>query len=706
MTDRPRSPYKGLVPYSEEDAPFFFGREEEREIICANLKAWQLTVFCGASGVGKSSVLRAGVAHDFHELAKQNIAKYGKAKFIVVIFPPFHPEQCRNTWQDDPVIGLQEEINRTVTKLFNETGLGSGMPSHSLQQTISAWSMRLDAKLLIILDQFEEYFQYHADEKGDQSFLIQFADAVNSPDSRANFLISIREDALSKLDLLKGPIPNIYDNYLRIEHLEREAARAAIVGPIRQYNSLDTQNGQQIIIKEDLVEEVLNQLQALALAEDDLPIVGKQGVSADNESVGDTRIQTPYLQLVMMRLWDEEMQDHSSILRLATFTNRLQGAEKIVSTHLIKAMNILSPAEQEAAADIFKYLVTPSGTKIAQMVTDLAKYASLAENQVAAVLAKLSGADIRILCPVAPPLGRPSMVRYEIYHDALAKPILNYLQNIEKVREKRHRFYRLLRWQGAVIGALVFFLLARQTYSLWVEHRPWGYVRDLSNGTVNQLTGNVAGVGRNVGSLDWANSVGLHSQYVSRLHLFISRRLSALDVRSRNGTTVNAEFLPYGESKTLNNGDIIVLAGTVPLKFESITYSLEHLYQVPPIKSLPIPPAWGLLIDGRTKAVNYLSADQYFVSIEQNRIVPKEQETDDYALRIRRCKDLTYSIEDKDDEITLSGIMKVNDYDFQNITFPADKLIPDCDAGGYDLSSATLSYEGIPFQIVSIKQDK
>ena len=35
----PDSPYKGLMPYSEEDAPFFFGREAEREIISANLLA-------------------------------------------------------------------------------------------------------------------------------------------------------------------------------------------------------------------------------------------------------------------------------------------------------------------------------------------------------------------------------------------------------------------------------------------------------------------------------------------------------------------------------------------------------------------------------------------------------------------------------------------------------------------------------------------
>ncbi|MBA3440048.1 MAG: ATP-binding protein, partial [Pyrinomonadaceae bacterium] len=62
-----RSPYKGLIPYNEADAPFFFGREKETRLITANLFASSLTLLYGASGVGKSSVLRAGVAHELRQ---------------------------------------------------------------------------------------------------------------------------------------------------------------------------------------------------------------------------------------------------------------------------------------------------------------------------------------------------------------------------------------------------------------------------------------------------------------------------------------------------------------------------------------------------------------------------------------------------------------------------------------------------------------
>ena len=70
MPPRPRlprvreCPYTGLMPFTEEQAEFFFGREAEREIIAANLMASRLTLLYGPSGVGKSSVLNAGVVHD------------------------------------------------------------------------------------------------------------------------------------------------------------------------------------------------------------------------------------------------------------------------------------------------------------------------------------------------------------------------------------------------------------------------------------------------------------------------------------------------------------------------------------------------------------------------------------------------------------------------------------------------------------------
>src|SRR5262245_1889543 len=49
---RPTSPYKGLAPFqdSELDELLFFGREQEREVIVANIIAARLTILYGPSG--------------------------------------------------------------------------------------------------------------------------------------------------------------------------------------------------------------------------------------------------------------------------------------------------------------------------------------------------------------------------------------------------------------------------------------------------------------------------------------------------------------------------------------------------------------------------------------------------------------------------------------------------------------------------------
>jgi len=61
------APYQGLRPFAERDAAYFFGRGTERTILVANLMAARLTLVYGESGVGKSSILRAGVVHHLRE---------------------------------------------------------------------------------------------------------------------------------------------------------------------------------------------------------------------------------------------------------------------------------------------------------------------------------------------------------------------------------------------------------------------------------------------------------------------------------------------------------------------------------------------------------------------------------------------------------------------------------------------------------------
>lgn len=446
------TPYKGLMPYSEEDAPFFFGRDAEREIITANLMASRLTLLYGPSGVGKSSVLRAGVAHHLRRLARENLDETGSPQFAIVVF---------NSWRDDPIAGLESRVRESAMQALNGQTVEPVPSSTSLLETFKMWTERLGGELLIILDQFEEYFLYHGQEDGAESFAAQFPRIVNSSDLNVHFLISMRDDGLAKLDRFQGRIPTLFDNRLGIAHLDRSAARAAIEQPIEQFNRLYAAGRQRVSIEPELVEAVLDQVKTGAVT------VGEAGRGLIKGQAAEAQIETPYLQLVMNRLWEEDVRAGSHTLRLKTLET-LGGAQRIVRTHLDAAMKALPRNDQDVAARVFHYLVTPSGAKIAHTIPDLATYAELPQEKLRPVMERLSGADIRILRGIAPPPDKSDEPRYEIFHDVLAAAILDWRQRY--VQAQREQRSLRARYRAVAAVALLLLVLAGAAIA-WIQQR-------------------------------------------------------------------------------------------------------------------------------------------------------------------------------------------------------------------------------------------
>jgi tetratricopeptide (TPR) repeat protein len=411
------TPYKGLVPYDEADAPFFFGRDPEREIITANLMGSRLTLVYGPSGVGKSSVLRAGVVHRLRLLAREELAARGRPKLLIVFF---------NSWRDDPLAGLRARIRERVAEALGSEPPLCVLPATPLADELQLWAECVGGKLLVVLDQFEEYFLYPQRE-GEGSFAEEFALAVNRPDVRANFIISLREDWLAKLDRFKITIPNLFDNYLRVEWLTGAAARIAIEQPVAKYNELRSNGEPEVRIADGFSAKVIEQLGRLAYRD---ALAESPGGEAKGAPAAATPIQTPYLQLVMTQLWVEALRDekhvlHPDMLRAPLDPEKAETrAEEIVQSHLDGVMKELSEAEQDMAARAFYHLVTPGGTKIALSIGDLVGFTTVAREQLEPVLTKLSGKEMSVLSQLTPPPNQPTEIRYEIFHDVLAPAIL------------------------------------------------------------------------------------------------------------------------------------------------------------------------------------------------------------------------------------------------------------------------------------------
>src|SRR3954451_25066322 len=353
----PLSPFKGLAAFgdSELDGLFFFGRERERAVLVANLVAVKLTLLYGESGVGKSSLLAAGVVR---ELRAQS---------------PDAAVLLHDVWSLPPV-GVLDAV-RDAPEAY------------------------------VILDQFEEHFLYEA---GGAEDLLPALLA----EPHVQVLISLREDALAQLDVFKARVPFVFANQVRLEHLDRTAARSAILGPIERWNEL---TGEEVSVEPALVDAVLDEVHV--------------------EGRGDDRIEAPYLQLVLEQIWERERAAGSTVLRVATL-DALGGAAAIVRGHLRGALATLSPPEQDVAAEMFAHLITPSGTKIAHNAADLADYADVPPDLLRRILATLT--RDRVVHSVN------GSDRYEIFHDVLVEPIQSWrlqrrLEHERRVAARRQR---------------------------------------------------------------------------------------------------------------------------------------------------------------------------------------------------------------------------------------------------------------------------
>jgi WD40 repeat protein len=400
-------PYKGLQPYTEEDRAYFFGRERDQEIIASNLYAAPLTVLYGASGVGKSSVLLAGVVPKLRQTPR----------LAIVVFRDWQNPDFQSALKAE----LLKEVERSLGK---PCGVDAAL---AFDDFLAACARSLRGPVFFLLDQFEEYFLYHRSGEGDDSFDVAFARAVNREEIGANFMLSIREDGISKLDRFQGRIPNLLSNMLRLDYLDREAATRAIRRPLDEYNRRLPAGQAPVVIEDKLVETLLRDLQTGRVNLDQ----AGQG-QADTGIPVDARIETPFLQLVLTRLWQEEMAAGSSVLRLETL-NRLGGTENIARTHLDTAMEELSETERDVAARMFRFLVTPSGSKIAQDLPSLVSWSEVDEATATSVLALLTSGT-RIVRSVS---AAGQADRYEIFHDVLAPAILDWRRRYVQAQDLR-----------------------------------------------------------------------------------------------------------------------------------------------------------------------------------------------------------------------------------------------------------------------------
>ncbi|MGB6486508.1 MAG: hypothetical protein WBE91_06470 [Steroidobacteraceae bacterium] len=242
-----RNPWLGLVSFTEETRAFFFGRDQEVAELARRVQRKLLTVLFGKSGLGKTSILRAGLVPGLREHGYCPV-------YVRIAYDRDTPE---------PAEQIKDAIRRAASASGEWTQAGVSAAGESLWEFLHHRDDVLrDAagtKLipLLIFDQFEELFTLaQSDEFGRARaarFIEELADLVENRSPKAlearleqdemaaehfdfarsdyRVLISLREDYLAPLESLKRAMPSLSQNRLRLAPMGSTQALDAVLRP-------------------------------------------------------------------------------------------------------------------------------------------------------------------------------------------------------------------------------------------------------------------------------------------------------------------------------------------------------------------------------------------------------------------------------------------------------------------------------------------
>jgi hypothetical protein len=244
-------PFQGLQYFDEKDAARFFGRETLVAKVIGRLAASRFLTVIGASGSGKSSVVRAGVIPALRRgerLADGSLPPTDSGQWDIRILTP----------SAHPLDALAVSLTRDAESISAITALRADLLQDP--NSLSLVARRVLAQnnkkyLLLVIDQFEEVFTQCRQDDERRAFIENLLHAIDSADPQPiTILLTLRADFYSQLAFQDHLRELVSQNQEFIGAMSREELTRAILQPATLEN-WKVQEGLVEVILDDLGSE-------------------------------------------------------------------------------------------------------------------------------------------------------------------------------------------------------------------------------------------------------------------------------------------------------------------------------------------------------------------------------------------------------------------------------------------------------------------
>lgn len=462
METIPANPFKGLRPYSQQDRDKLFGRDRDLILMKDRIFSARTTLLFAGSGVGKTSFLNAKVIPELKKQcavvwhnrwtgadeiqddveARQDHLRFWPPRVLIrELIRKFRSlrsnELSVSPAPRDPLAQTDDAFELEVRKVISQNlRPATTEKPQRLSEVLACFSKSANPdamnRCVLILDQFEEVFQYHAYEDYFRDFVKDLCDVINNDDYQVRVVFSMREEFLGELSVFDNRIPDLFSNYYRLRYPDKEEAED-IIRRTCQLSGVDPD--------EDKLPSLVEDLSKIAKGSGSFAERATNKSEAGVHVIKRDFVAPPYLQIACERLWNKQYAKKGSKNGpTTTITGKLQNSFRFLSDYHAGVDGsgatggdaqqavvsfceeklsppFLSRTEQDIIANAFSFLVTKQGAKMAYELSSLADHMRERVRPLKKTLEKLSQDQAKILRESR---GPDRSYWFELYHDMYA----------------------------------------------------------------------------------------------------------------------------------------------------------------------------------------------------------------------------------------------------------------------------------------------